>query len=102
MPHGVPIELWKDDAIRRKFRSMVKQSERTVVSWSKFRKLDKDGIFAQVTDVTLAGFNRRITFKESGLCIACGKGKPEKGKNVCKRCGEVAKRSRIEYYARTK
>lgn len=98
MPKGVPIEMWKDKEIRKLFKSLVKQSERTVISWAKFRELDKNGKFANLSDITLVGFNRRMKFKAQGMCLACGKMKPEKGKTVCERCGSIARTARKEYY----
>lgn len=101
MPKGIVDLFWKDEKNVELFRKLCKKSEdRPMIRWKKFRKFDKKGVFAEVTNTQLASTYRKFWLLDQGICPKCGKYYLEDEQSVCSVCVENNKKHIINFLKR--
>ena len=91
MPRQPSHSFWCKDKVKNAFMIICKRSYRPAVDWSKFRKNDEKGIFADYTNAQLSMKFRKLILIEQGICYYCGV-KPAAADNyLCDSCGSITR-----------
>jgi len=101
MPSGIRNLFWENEKHVELFKKLCKKSEsRPLIRWKKFRKLDKKGVFKDVSNSQLTSTHRKMWLVEKGICPKCGKYYLEDNQKVCSECVERNKKNVVEFYKR--
>ena len=103
MPKGIKNTFWEDEENAKLFVELCTKSEsRPLIKWAKFRRLDKDNKFADLTGAQLCTTYRKMWLKKKGICPKCGKYYLEEDQNVCSVCVEKNKKYIADFFERKK
>jgi hypothetical protein len=83
--------FWCRDKVKQAFMKLCKASFVPHPDWSKFRQLDKHGIFNQYTNARLSMKFRKLWLIEHGFCYMCGTRPMETKGGLCSECQEKMK-----------
>jgi hypothetical protein len=103
MPKGIRDIFWENEDTAELFRTLCKKAEsRPLIKWKKFRKFDKEGIFAEVSNAQLCSTYRKMYLKDLGICPKCGKYYLEDDQEVCSICIDKNKKYVADFFKRKK